>query len=120
MAKIDKNTNFLDMIPEKKCGWEKNGDGRTYLLVPRFKNPLLKKIALNLGKSEFVKFHLDDLGARAWELIDGSRTVEQIGKLMEPQGQDALPQLYERLTKFLSILWRNKFIGLKSTLDNGG
>ncbi|UCH94334.1 MAG: PqqD family protein [Candidatus Aminicenantes bacterium] len=114
MAKIDKKVNFLDLIPEKNCQWEKTEDGRTSLVVPRFKNPFMKKIALKLGRSEFIKIHLDSLGSKVWDLIDGSTTVERIGKLLEEEKQEATHQLYERLTKFLSILSQHKFIRLRS------
>lgn len=114
MAKIDKKVNLLDLIPERNCQWEKTGDGRTDLLVPRFKNRLMKKIALKLGKSEFITVHLDALGSKVWDRIDGSHTVEQIGKLMEKENDEFTHQVYERLTQFLSALSRHKFIHFKN------
>jgi hypothetical protein len=113
MEKKDKNINFLDLIPEKSCKWEETGDGRIDLLVPRFKNPLMKKIALKLGRSEYFTIHLDALGSKVWDRIDGSHTVEQIGKLMEKENEE-FHQLYERLTHFLSSLSRHRFIHFKN------
>lgn len=114
MAKIDKKVNLLDLIPERNCQWEKTGDGRTDLLVPRFKNRLMKKIALKLGKSELITIHLDALGSKVWDRVDGSHTVEQIGKLMEKENDEFTHQLYERLTQFLTALSRHKFIQFKN------
>ncbi|MGD2085989.1 MAG: PqqD family protein [Candidatus Aminicenantes bacterium] len=113
MAKKDKKINFLDLIPERNCQWEENRDGKIDLLVPRFKNRLMKKIALKLGKSEFITIHLDALGSKVWDRIDGSHTVEQIGELMEKENEAFTHQLYERLTDFLSSLSRHRFIRFK-------
>ena len=116
MAKIDKKekVNFLDLIPERNCKWEKTGNGGIDLLVPRFKNRLMKKLALKLGRSEFITIHLDALGSEVWDRIDGSHTVEQIGKLVEREDEGFTHQLYERLTQFLSSLSRHKFIHFKN------
>jgi hypothetical protein len=121
MTKIDKKGNFLDLVPERNCRWDKTGDGRVCLLVPRFKNRWMKKIALKLGKSETVKIHFDDRGTAVWDLIDGSRTVEQIGQLIgeKKAGDDkdeteTMDRVYARLTEFLSILSRNRFIQFKN------
>ena len=114
MAKKDKKVNFLDLIPERNCQWEETGDGRIDLLVPRFKNPLMKKIALKLGKSDYIIIHLDDLGSKVWDRIDGSHTVEQIGELVKKENEGFTHQLYERLTHFLTSLSRHKFIQFKN------
>lgn len=114
MAKINKKVNFLDLIPERNCQWEETGEGKIDLKVPRFKNPLMKKIALKLGRSEYITIHLDDLGSKVWDRIDGSHTVEQIGKLMEKENEEFTHQLYERLTQFLSSLSRHRFIRFKN------
>jgi hypothetical protein len=118
MTKIDKKGNFLDLVPERNCQWNKTGDGRVYLFVPRFKNRWMKKIALKFGKSEFVKIHFDDRGSAVWELIDGSHTVEQIGKLMEKEKaketDETMDRVFGRLTEFLTILSRNRFIRFKN------
>lgn len=119
MTKIDKKGNFLELVPERNCRWDKTGDGGIYLLVPRFKNRLMKRIALRLGKSELVKINLDDKGAGVWTLIDGTRSVQQIGDLVEKQEDESRQQVYERLSEFLSILARNRFIRLKQNTDTG-
>lgn len=76
----------------------------------------MKKIALGMGKSEFVKVFLDNTGSNVWGLIDGKTTVEKIGKLMEKEAgqEETLEKLYDRLTEFLTILSRNKFISFKN------
>ena len=73
----------------------------------------MKKIALRLRKSELVRVYFDDNGAKVWNLVDGSKSVVEIGKLMEKEKDETQQQVYDRLTEFLSILARNKFISLK-------
>ena len=109
-----KDDNFLDLIPEKNCRWEQAESGKIFLLVPRFKNQWLKKIARKLGKSELVKVHFDEIGSNTWRLIDGASTVEQIGQQLEKEMQDKVQPVYQRLSEFLSILSRNKFIYFKN------
>jgi len=113
MNETEKKDNFLDLIPVRNCKWETTEEGKTFLVVPRFKNRWMKRIALRLGKSEGVKVYFDDNGAKVWNLVDGSKSVEEIGKLIEKEKDETLQQVYDRLTEFLSILARNKFIRLK-------
>jgi hypothetical protein len=108
--------NFLDLVPEKNCRWDKTGDGRSYLLVPRFKNRWVKKIAMKFGRSEFVKIYFDQTGTGVWGLIDGNITVAEIGERMEKENGEQIEQVYDRLTEFISILARNKFVNLKKPL----
>ena len=74
----------------------------------------MKKIALKLGKSEYITIHLDTLGSKVWDRVDGSHTVEQIGQLMERENDEFTHQVYERLTQFLTALSRHKFIQFKN------
>jgi hypothetical protein len=114
MKKKKKTVNFLDLIPERKCLWEKTETGKICLLVPRFKNTFMKKIALKLGKSETLHITLDPIGTNVWDLIDGNRTVAQIGKEMQKEAPEPIQQLYERLTKFLSQMSHHQFISFKN------
>lgn len=105
--------NLLDMVPETQCKWVNDMNETVSLIVPRFKNRLMKKIALTLGKSEEVKIHLDKKGSNTWKLIDGSSTVETIGDKLERDQNESTEQFYQRLCEFLLILARNRFIRFK-------
>ena len=105
---------MLELIPEKNCRWEKNPEGKVCLLVPRFKNRVFKKIALQLGRSEWVKISFDEIGSKSWDLMDGRRNVEQIGELLEKELGEQVKPVYQRLTEFVVILSRNKFIIFKN------
>jgi hypothetical protein len=112
--KKKKRVNYLGLIPERNCRWETTAEGKTCLLVPRFKKPFMKKIAAKLGKSETIRLSLDLTGTKVWALIDGTSTVEQIGKSMQKEEHEPIQQLYERLTEFFTRLWQNKFITFKN------
>ncbi len=102
------------MIPVRNCKWETAEDGRTCFVVPRFRNRLLKWIALKHGKSEFVRVYLDEKGAAVWRLIDDVKSVAAIGKHLEKDTDETEERMYDRLSDYVSILARNKFIHLKS------
>ncbi len=109
-----KEDNFLDLIPERDCNWGTADDGRIYLQVPRFRNRWMKKISRRLGKSEVVKVYFDEIGSRAWSLIDGTSSIAQIGEKMEEEMKEKVEPVYQRLSEFFSILARNKFIRFKN------
>jgi ATP phosphoribosyltransferase len=105
--------NYLELIPEIKCKWETDEKGKINLLIPRFKVQWVKKIAMKMGRPEFVNVHLDETGTRVWKLIDGKKTVAKIGEELKEQFEsegNGIKQHYERLTQFLSIMHRNKFV----------
>jgi len=109
-ALTDRQQNLLDLIPKKNCAWERADDGRSYLLVPRFKNRLMRWIALRLGRSEWVKIFFDPIGTLSWELIDGKRSVGDIADRLEAEMGEAVQPAVDRLTEFIVILSRNRFI----------
>lgn len=109
-----KDRNLLELIPEKECEWESVPEGKISLVVPRFKNRFFKKIAMKMGKSEFVRIHLDKMGSNVWNLVDGIRSVEEIGKIIPREKDESEQSLYERLSEFIVILARNRFIQFKN------
>jgi len=113
--KMKESDNLLDMIPEIQCKWVIDNNETVSLVVPRFKNRFMKKIAVKLGKSEEVKIHLDEKGSNTWRLIDGFKTVEAIGKKLEQEEDESVEQFYQRLCEFLMILAKNRFIRFKKT-----
>ncbi len=104
----------MDLIPEKNCRWETDMDGNIYLVVPRLRNQLLRSFAVKLGKSEFIKVHYDPVGSKTWNLIDGYRNVAQIGDMLEKAMGEQVQPTYERLSEFISVLFKNKFITFKN------
>ncbi len=116
--KKKKSDNLLDMIPEIQCKWVNDKNRTVSLVVPRFKNRFMKKIAVKLGKSEEVKIHLDEKGSNTWRLIDGYKTVEAIGKNLDQEENESIEQFYQQLCEFLLILAKNRFIRFKKQYNS--
>ena len=103
--------NKLLLIPAKnkeKISESVSG-GMVEIIIPRDK--LLHRIIRIIRNTpEVMRIRLDDRGSYVWQMIDGYRTVEEIGGLLnEKFGERAAP-IYERLWVFLRILSNNGFI----------
>jgi hypothetical protein len=108
--KILKNANYLDLTPTRSYEYEKSEEGTISVLVPKFTNILAKKFILPLAKAKVVKIKLDRFGGETWQLIDGKRKVDQIGKeLVKIFGEDIQP-VDERVTRFLTTLYEQRLI----------
>jgi len=103
----------LLLIPKKNlCRIQENIDnGCVELIIPR--DGLLDRfVRLFYITPGVMRIHLDDLGSFVWQAMDGSRTIKEIGDMLEAEfGEKAAP-LYERLFMFLLVLKKNRFITL--------
>ena len=106
-----------DTVPVKSSVDFCENDAGVALLIPRYPTAVGKMVGRLLKRSSHIKVKLDGLGSAVWKLIDGVRTVEEIGgQIRGIFGSDAEP-LYPRLVEFLEILCRNKFITLKECCE---
>ena len=113
MAKKDEN--LLEFVPNINCKFEESNNGAISIVMPRFKTRWIRKMSAKLGRSEYVKIHLDERGSKIWHLIDGKRTIQQIGTHMEKDAEESDQQFYERLSQFIGILTRNGWVLLKKS-----
>ena len=115
MAK-DKNkeNNFLDYIPVRvdKYGWEADENGEVNILVEN--TGVFNRIAQKLlKKPRITKVHLQGIGSFVWPLMDGKRSIYDIGELVkEHYGEEAQP-LYPRLVEYTRLLKACGFIEYK-------
>lgn len=102
--------NYLDKVPvrNEKFSWsEKDGNITLEIENTGILNRIFQKI-LNKPKISYV--HLDETGSFVWPLIDGEKTIFEIGKEVEKRfGEESAP-LYERLAKYFQILESYHFI----------
>jgi len=105
------------MIPVRNVG-EFTHEGDVYtLLIPKFKNQWMQKWLIPSRRSKHFRIHLDAMGSRVWDLIDGRRDTAAICNSLH----DALPgdhpesadQMALRVTEFLRRLYKNRFILFK-------
>ena len=72
-------------------------------------NRLFQKL---LKKPKISYIHLDEMGSFIWPMLDGEKTVLEIGKAVEIEFGDKANPLYERLVKYFEILKSYNFIYL--------
>ena len=83
--------------------------GIVKLLVPRFRASWMQWLQKRLKKPH-IRVGLDEVGSAVWLLIDGNRTVLQIGEKMVKRFGEKMEPVGERLGLVLGTLRRNKFI----------
>ncbi len=101
------------MTPLRRYDFKQDDENTVTILVPRFENKLLKNFSGSFKKTQFVNFKLDKIGSQTWLLMDGERTVQLIcNELKSIMGEDFV-ECEERVSKFLTQLYLNKFISFK-------
>ena len=110
--KILKNTSMLDLTPFCKIEHKEEENGCITLLYPKFKNTKVSKYMLG-NRSPYIQMKLDEIGTASWLLIDGKRRVNEIADGLTEQFGDKIKPVHERLGKFLSQLYNNKYISFK-------
>lgn len=103
--------NYLEKKPMKKqgLGWNKEKSGEILLEIQN--KGIFNRIAQKLIKKPPVTYvHLDAMGSFIWPLIDGNRTIAEIGKEVHENFADDAEPLYERLAQYFKILENYNFI----------
>src|SRR5512138_3142607 len=105
--------NFLEMVPVRKVQeFTREGD-RITLLIPKFKSEWMLKWPIPSRRSKHFRIHLDEMGSRVWDLIDGTRNTGEICAQLEKQIPETNATLDIRVTGFLRQLYKNRFIIFK-------
>jgi hypothetical protein len=113
MFKRRKQINYLDMIPVRNVKDFTVEGGKITLLIPKFRNEWMNNWFIPGNRSKQFRIHLDETGSRVWQLIDGVKSVGAICDLLkgsDSTGTDQPPGIEERVTRFLSKLYKNRFI----------
>ncbi|HJZ39408.1 MAG TPA: PqqD family protein [Bacteroidales bacterium] len=108
-----KQINYLDMIPVRNVKDYSVDSGKITLLIPKFKIEWMNKWFIPGNRSKQFRIHLDDMGSRVWLLIDGKKSTGEICDLLtgtDTTGKDQPLEIEERVTRFLSQLYKNRFI----------
>jgi hypothetical protein len=108
-----KELNYLELTPVCLHQHEINDKGLVDVLVPKFKSKFANKFFIPGSKSQFIKANLDELGSAVWLTMDGNNRVETISGLMDEKFGEKIKPVNERLTTFLTELYRNGFISFK-------
>ena len=121
--KILKQANTLDLHPIRLMDYEKREENTLNILLPRFKNSLANKLFQPRWKEEFIKIKLDAFGSAIWEQLDGNQSTGEIcGKIKEtfPEKLQPIEETEERVSKFLSLLYQQRFISFSELQKEPG
>jgi hypothetical protein len=110
--KILKSISMLDLTPFRKIEHKVEENGNVTLLYPKFKNNKVSKFMLG-NKTPFISMKLDEIGTASWLLIDGKRKVNEISGALVEKFEEKIHPVYDRLGKFLTQLYNNKYISFK-------
>ena len=105
------NTNYLDRIPAKNesINWSKDESGAVTLEIEN--KGVMNRIAQKLFKKPKKSYiHLDETGSFVWPIIDGKKTIAEIGTELEDEFGEKAHPLYERLAKYFQILESYGFV----------
>jgi hypothetical protein len=107
--------NFLDMIPVRNVKEYSQEGEKITLFIPKFKSDWMRKWLIPSNRAKFFSIHLDEMGSRVWNLIDGeTNTGDLCSKLRQLlQDEDTESQVELRVTEFLRQLFKNRFIVFK-------
>ncbi len=118
--KILKKANFLDLHPVRVLKHETGENGNIVLLLPRFRKKIETALFQSPNRDPLIRIRLDQYGSRTWMLIDSAATVREIcSRLQEAETTDTAPleETETRVTKFLSLLYRERYITFREIED---
>ena len=103
--KVGIPVNYLEKIPSRpeSIRWTVGDDGIVTLEIDN--KGFFNKIAQVLFRRPKVSFiHLDETGSFLWPLLDGEKTITELGVFVEEKFGEASHPLYERLATYFRIL----------------
>lgn len=115
MSHKKQEENYLERIPARPDGleWSTDEDGIVTLEVHN--KGVMNRIAQKLLKKTKISYiHLDEIGSFVWPLMDGERTITEIGELVEEHFGEKAQPTYNRLAQFFHILESYGFVQWKN------
>ncbi len=102
--------NYLEKIPVRAdLEFKTEENGNVTLLIEN--KGVFNRIAqVLLKKPKVSQVHLDEHGSFVWQIIDGERTIEELGKDVDEHFGEKAQPLYERLAKYFQILHSYGFV----------
>ena len=104
--------NFALYIPAIKHNEWENEAGRVTLRYT-VQDPVRRFAGWLVKKSPSITLDLDEMGSRAWLLIDGQKSVYEISKEINQDGKDTPEEALRRLVAFLRFLAKKGWIYFK-------
>ncbi len=106
--------NYLERVPCRPASipWTTDDEGIVTLELENtgWANKLAQKL---FDRPKVSYIHLDKMGSYVWPLMDGEKTITELGALVDEHfGEEAHP-LYERLARYFQVLDSYHFIKWK-------
>jgi len=117
--KIDTSINYLELTPVRNYDHVVEDTGLISVLVPKFDIKWLDKIMSKIIRSRFFKAKLDEFGTATWLEMDGTKSVQSVSEHLQKKFGEKINPVDERLTKFLSELYKYNFITFKELNTKG-
>ena len=115
MKKRNENENYLERIPVRRgdITHKTANDGIVTLEIEN-KGPF-NRIAQKLFKKPKISYiHLDEFGSFVWTIIDGEKSIYELATEVDRRFGEKAHPLYERLSKYISILVSYGFVHWKN------
>ena len=103
--------NYLERIPVRRQGiaWKTDENGIVTLEIEN--KGIFNRIAQKLLKKPEISYvPLDETGSFIWPVIDGQKSILELGKAVDEHFGEKAHPLYERLAKYFQILESYGFI----------
>ena len=103
--------NYLERIPARpeSMKWSTGDDGIVTLEIEN--KGVFNRIAQKLFRRPKISYiHLDETGSFLWPILDGEKSITDLGVLVEEKFGEASHPLYERLATYFKILDSYGFI----------
>lgn len=95
-----------------EIGWTQDENGIVTLSIEN--KGVFNRIAQTLLKKPKISYiHLDKIGSFVWPILDGEKTILELGELVDEKFSEEAYPLYERLAKYFQILESYGFVRLK-------
>jgi hypothetical protein len=102
--------NLLGLAPCRIADWEEV-DGRVVMLRPFPTSGGLRGLLDRFfHRMSARRIRLDEVGSFAWRSLDGTRTVAEVGELMEVEFGELVNPVEERLAHLIWMLRREGFL----------
>jgi hypothetical protein len=104
--------NFALYVPVIKHQQWENDAGRVKLHCT-IKDPVRIFAGWLVKKSPSITLDLDEMGSKAWLLIDGEKSIYEISKEINKDGKDSSEEALRRLVTFVRYLAKKGWITFK-------
>ena len=112
--KTSVSENYLERKPSRPEGISWSVDEKGIVTLDIENTGVFNRIAQKiLKKPKVTHIHLDETGSFIWPLLDGEKTIIELGKDVEAEFGEKAHPLYERLAKYFQILDSYHFIEWK-------